>query len=114
MLKLLRDWARSVPLYLCSNTNPLHWRHVVAMEPELLQPFLGFFLSFEMRIRKPDPQYFHRVLAEIGAEPRECLFIDDMEKNLDSARGIGLRTILFESVDSLRGRAGFAASNPEN
>ncbi|MBI1783863.1 HAD family phosphatase [Candidatus Sumerlaeota bacterium] len=93
--------AQSLPLYLCSNTNQLHWDHVARLDPRAAALFSRLFLSHEMRKRKPSEDYFHHVLQEIGLRPYECVFVDDMEVNIRAARGVGLRTIAFNSADQL-------------
>lgn len=99
----LRERAERLPLYLCSNTNPLHWRHVLALEPGLQYLFRGLFLSFEMKIRKPETGYFEHVLAEIRTPPAECLFIDDMAPNIEAARETGIQTLHYTGIDDLNG-----------
>lgn len=98
----LRERAERLPLYLCSNTNPLHWRHVLALEPGLQYLFRGLFLSFEMKVRKPEPGYFKRVLEEIRMAPGECLFIDDMDRNISAARAEGIQTLHYRGIEDLK------------
>lgn len=60
--------------------------------------------SAEMRLSKPDPAYFRRALELIGAQPREVLFVDDNEGNVEGARSVGLAGVhwhLGEGLDSL-------------
>lgn len=105
VVDFLRAWSARAPLYLCSNTNPTHWEQVLRLDPGAAAPFTRLFLSYEMGRRKPAPEYFRHVLGEIGLRAEDCVFVDDMEPNLRSAREIGLRTIAFESLDGLRLRA---------
>jgi putative hydrolase of the HAD superfamily len=39
------------------------------------------------------------MLQRLGAKPEECLFIDDKERNLVTARSLGMKTILFDETD---------------
>ena len=43
---------------------------------------------------KPMPEAFRLALERCGAQPHECIFIDDTLANLASARNLGLSTIL--------------------
>ncbi|MDD2523037.1 MAG: pyrimidine 5'-nucleotidase [Anaerolineaceae bacterium] len=46
---------------------------------------------------KPDPRAFKLVLEKAGnPDPACCLFIDDRTPNLDTARDLGLRTVLVD------------------
>jgi len=60
--------------------------------------------SFEVGIRKPDKEIYKIVLERLQVNPDECVFIDDREKNLIPARGLGMHTIRFEEEHQLRGR----------
>ena len=48
------------------------------------------FYSFEVGAAKPDPEFFRRVLAHLGASASQVLFIDDQPRNVASARSVGL------------------------
>jgi FMN phosphatase YigB (HAD superfamily) len=95
----LRD---TCPVYLCSNTNPLHWSQVMRLEPRLGSLFDGLFLSYHVGARKPSETYFRHVTAKIGLAAGECLLIDDLEVNTEAARKLGIRAVRFEAVDKLR------------
>lgn len=50
--------------------------------------------SCTVGVAKPDPHYFHAVLALAGVEPHEALFVDDNPENTEVAAGLGIVTIL--------------------
>jgi len=45
-------------------------------------------------IYKPEPEAYRRALALLGAAAPECVFIDDLARNLTPAHDLGLVTIL--------------------
>jgi putative hydrolase of the HAD superfamily len=51
----------------------------------------GAFYSYRLGVAKPDPAFFTRVLAELGAPPDRVLFVDDNAANVAAARSVGLR-----------------------
>ena len=51
--------------------------------------------------RKPDPQAYLQLTAELGLDPSSVLFIDDKPRNIEAARDLGLRVCLFRSADQL-------------
>lgn len=69
-------------------------------------PFLAWFkeilLSGEVGVAKPDRQIFEVFLERINRDAGQCLFIDDSMKNIQSARSLGLHTLLFKSASQLR------------
>jgi putative hydrolase of the HAD superfamily len=46
-------------------------------------------------LRKPDPAIYRLVCDELGVEPSEAVFVDDLGVNLKPARAMGMTTIKF-------------------
>jgi len=61
----------------------------------------GLF-SFEAHAWKPDKEIYQKFLDKFDLNPKEVVYIDDREKNLKPAEDIGMKTILFESVNQLK------------
>jgi putative hydrolase of the HAD superfamily len=53
-------------------------------------------VSADVGLAKPDPEVFRLAARRLGVEPAACLMIDDQPQHLESARGAGLHTHLFE------------------
>lgn len=96
-------------LMLLSNTNPIHWQKAVRD----FFPFGGCgvedyfertFLSYEMRMLKPDMQIFKRVLSEAGISAGETLFIDDSAANCAAAAELGIMSMHVAGGDEWLGR----------
>ena len=59
---------------------------------------------------KPDPAIYHHVLKELGTQPEETLFIDDKAVNIEAAQALGMKALVFTTVEHLRddlSRAGY-------
>ncbi|MBO3117342.1 HAD-IA family hydrolase [Winogradskyella sp. DF17] len=94
-LKFLKDLKekKDFSLILLSNTNELHIESVknnVPFYEEFKACFNGFYLSHEIKKRKPNKDIFEFVLNEHNLIPKECLFIDDTYENTKSASQMGL------------------------
>lgn len=61
--------------------------------------FSRIFKSYETKLAKPDPRFYEYVLKEIGRKAEECVFIDDREDNIRSAKELGIRAILHENAE---------------
>ena len=48
---------------------------------------------------KPDQAFYQLLIDKYDLDPAKCVFIDDLEANLEPARALGIRTILFQSQD---------------
>lgn len=58
------------------------------------------FHSWEMGVAKPDPAYFARIVDQLGIEPAEAVFVDDMAMNVQGARQAGLNAVHFAGTDT--------------
>jgi putative hydrolase of the HAD superfamily len=50
-------------------------------------------LSEQARMRKPEPEIYQLTLTQLGCRGEDCIFVDDMETNLQPARDLGITTI---------------------
>ena len=82
--------ARRYPLYLLSNTNPLHFRYIETHFAGLLKHFRAFILSYREGSRKPEAGIFQALIRQVGLPPAQILFIDDKEDFVVAARSHGL------------------------
>jgi putative hydrolase of the HAD superfamily len=68
---------------------------------DLGRNFAAFFTSCYLGLRKPD-EPIYRVALEITQQAAaRCVFIDDREENLVSARRLGMRAIHFQNAAQL-------------
>lgn len=84
-------------LFLLSNTNDLHIEFVKnQMGSTKYERFKNcfeiFYLSYEMKMRKPDTEIFEFVLKENALLAKETLFVDDTKENTDAAERLGIKT----------------------
>ncbi|WP_308249691.1 HAD family hydrolase [Sphaerisporangium fuscum] len=57
-------------------------------------------ISGEVGMRKPEPRIFHHALGLVGLRPEECVFIDDIEANIEAARALGLVGLHHRDADA--------------
>ena len=97
MLIALRKRYR---LLLLSNTNALHFAGLEVEYP-LLRHFHEHVLSFRVKMMKPDAGIYLHTAQLAGCAPEACLFIDDMQENVEGARRAGMQALLFQSREEL-------------
>jgi FMN phosphatase YigB (HAD superfamily) len=51
---------------------------------------------------KPDPAIYRYVLKELGVQPETTLFIDDRQVNVEAANAMGMKGLVFTTVEQLR------------
>ena len=83
-------------LFLLSNTNDMHWQYC---GHQLDGCFERVFLSYEMRLVKPDPQIFAEVLRQADIKACDTLFIDDNADNIAAAASLGIQTFHNQNID---------------
>ena len=66
----------------------------------LAELFDGIAISGEEGFRKPDPRMYELGAQRIGADPHECVFVDDLAFNLEPARELGMAVIHHTSAAS--------------
>ena len=52
-------------------------------------------ISAEEGVTKPDPRIYRIALERLGVRPEEAVFVDDFAENVEGARAVGMRGVLF-------------------
>ena len=104
-LQLLRQLrAEGYRLVLLSNTNPFMMSFILSPafdgEGHGLDHYLdALYMSYRLKVMKPDEQFFRQVLMAEQTLPSECLFVDDGPRNVAVASEIGFRTFCPNNGD---------------
>ena len=56
----------------------------------------GYVLSCEVNLCKPEPGIYQALFDKYNLVPGECVFIDDLPRNIEMAQNLGMNTILFK------------------
>lgn len=62
----------------------------------------GGILSYREKCIKPEPEIYRRLIEKYRLIPEECVFLDDLQRNLDGASAFGIHTILFSNPAQAR------------
>ena len=57
--------------------------------------------SNQLRIAKPDPRIYMHTVARLSVFPEEILFLDDRLVNVQAARRLGMRSLVFSTMNQL-------------
>lgn len=110
--QIIEGLEKNYILSICSNTDPWHWNKVMKEIP-LLKKFQHYFLSFEMKLNKPDPRVFQHILNKLPAKGHECVFVDDTLENIKVAQTFGIQTIWSSEPTDIKNRLKFLQINLE-
>jgi putative hydrolase of the HAD superfamily len=99
MIGLMRDTkAHGLRTALLTNNirewEPL-WRAMLPVD-EIFDVVVD---SAFVGMRKPEPEIYELTVERLGdgIGPANCLFVDDVEVNVEAARDLGMRTVHFQS-----------------
>ena len=96
--RILELRKKGYQVCLLSNTNPLMMQWVDSNDFDgeghpISYYFDKLYLSYECKAMKPSPEIFKMMLDGQGAHPGETLFIDDSQKNVETAASLGILTL---------------------
>jgi len=99
LLHMLKE--AEVPLYGLSNWSAETFA-IAHHEFEFLDLFDEIIISGDVKLIKPEPEIYELCLQKIGKPANQCLFIDDLEANINTARKLGFDTVHFKSPEDLK------------
>ena len=62
----------------------------------------GYVVSAAEKLKKPNPAIYKLLCNRYQLKPKECLFIDDRQDNVEAAIQVGMKAVLFEGYESLK------------
>jgi FMN phosphatase YigB (HAD superfamily) len=94
-LEFLQMLAKKYRLFLLSNTDAIHietfeQKSGTSFYSDFYQCFEKVYFSFEIGMRKPNPEVYTFVLNQNGLQAKQTLFVDDKKENTDAALELGL------------------------
>lgn len=112
LLRQLKSSARNasgerVRIVMLSNTNAIHFPYCIKEHFEydgykMGDYFDALYLSYEMKVSKPDDEIFVKLLEAEKVMPEECFFLDDGPRNIEAAERLGIQSHLVLADDDLR------------
>lgn len=77
-------------------------RYVMGLNPDVLDflPLMdGGVFSCDVRLIKPDRRIYECLAGKYSLNPSECVFIDDIERNVKAGRDFGFHAIQFGTLE---------------
>lgn len=90
MIDLVHQLKGRYPLYLLSNTSDIHVDFIFRRYP-VFSLFDDAIYSYKVRASKPEREIYEITTRQLGIDPAETFFIDDLLPNIQSAREVGFR-----------------------
>ena len=93
---------KGIKLFLLSNNFLERTNYYRENFPFLEQLFNKIYYSYQTGFVKPDPEAFKKILSDNNLNPKECLYFDNSEENIETANGLGIKSFFFKSPDSAK------------
>ena len=77
------------------------WLEETIENHHLNKTFDVIVTSYKSRKAKPDIRIYKEIVEQLQVKPTECVYIDDLEKNIPPAKELGIHTILFTNLEQL-------------
>jgi len=105
-LKMLLELRKKFRVILLSNTNSIHFpnseKEIFNLHGRKLSDYFDkCYLSYEMKMAKPNPEIFENILSTENVEANKCLFLDDGLENTQEAQKLGIQTYLVNEQEDL-------------
>lgn len=78
------------------------WLEPIRKEKKFDEIFDEIVTSYGVGIAKPDLRIFYIALEELAVDPRDCIYIDDQDKNIKPAKELGMTVIKFRGTEALK------------
>ena len=102
MIELIKKLKSKYSLIILSNTNEISYNFLKKKYPVIFELFNDSVLSYEVKCDKPNKKIYEIALDTAKCSSKECLFIDDVKVNVDSAKELGINAIQYETFEQTK------------
>lgn len=95
-LEFLQMLSNKYRLFLLTNTDSIHINcfeenEGMSFYTDFYRCFEKVYYSYEMGMRKPQPEIYTTILSKHNLSPNKTLFVDDKKENTDAAAALGIQ-----------------------
>lgn len=83
--------------YILSNLS--EFCYIKVKDCDFIKNFDGAIYSYQHKCAKPDEQIYRKLLETYNLKAEECLFIDDLEANINGGKQLGIDGIVCKDHD---------------
>jgi epoxide hydrolase-like predicted phosphatase len=101
LLKFIDEHKSTQKIGMISNVGQGFIERMFVEKP-VTDYFDSVVLSSDVGLVKPDVKIYELSASQLGVKPNECVFIDDLQKNVDGAINAGMQAIKYENYEKFR------------
>ncbi len=98
-LEVIRQLGYQSSLWTNNRTAINKWLNSVGITNYISPKYICNSCNMPNGINKPDRKFYISALRQIQALPQQVLFVDDDERNIESAKNIGIPTIYYSNTE---------------
>jgi len=100
LIPVIEHLSRTYHVGLLSDA-PSDFLRGLLRDHDLERLFHNITISSEVGMRKPDAAIFKHALSQLHAEATETVFIDDKDRNVNAAKELGMKGIVYTNLPTL-------------
>jgi putative hydrolase of the HAD superfamily len=101
MIELVKSLKEKHNLIVLSNAPKGIVEHVLESNG-LRDLFDALVISADIGMIKPSPEIYRHVLEGNGLTASDVVYVDDNPKNVEAAQAMGIKSVIFTNIDSLK------------
>jgi putative hydrolase of the HAD superfamily len=92
--------GKGYPVFLLSNTNELHFQHIIEQFP-IVHQMNEWILSFEVGAKKPKKRIYDAIFERADVKAEHVFYVDDIDAYVAAACSHGIRGLVYTNPDDL-------------
>ena len=96
MIDLVKE--KGLKYYILSNYPKDAFEYTYNMCP-FIQNADGMVISYDVLMIKPNKNIYLKLLDKYGLKANECLFMDDLDINVEGAKSVGINAFVFKDLE---------------
>lgn len=100
--KIAKGLKGALPTLLLSNINILHFEYLKERFPKVFEGLDKLILSYEVGLRKPDPEIYRLAIRSLNTQPKQILYVEDRLELVLAAENLGIAGLHFNGTESLK------------
>lgn len=100
LISLIKNLKKKYNIFLLSNNSEPTYLSI--MNSDIKNLFDKILFSYQVGIKKPNKEFFDKLLENTVFSYEDCLFIDDREDICIAAKNYGFNTLVFKNNEQLK------------
>lgn len=89
---------KNFQIYVLSNTSSIFHILLDSVLSKVSSVLDGYVISCEVKMMKPQKEIYLSLVNKYQLDIKDCIFLDDLEENVEAARTLGIKAFQIKSV----------------